>query len=310
MDIITKKMILKHISNQQYPGSYFYEPYRKLTKYNNITYEDNALTDFRVNNELVSLNEYLSCFDKDISNIHATLDKPLAMTFKTSQPNVDFIVKLDHMFGLRKAITYQDDKSGMDMFKHSTKGSIGVVYYDQNGNNIQMTSNPIEMSNLLLYNQHRIKMIEETLMNEGIYENFKGTLKNAHNICTKMETEKFDVFCASHYELQTLLWKEIQCHSTFQSSLSFVFLKQVINEPLTPKEHAFSKTFQSQLQADKLYNLNKKGDMQEFYRAFIYAGKEIDPQFINKLQHLHNNGLTLTMDILNILSKLVKEGLT
>jgi hypothetical protein len=31
----------------------------------------------------------------------------------------------------------------MDMFRHSTRGSIGLLTYDSTGNNVQVTSQPI-----------------------------------------------------------------------------------------------------------------------------------------------------------------------
>ena len=46
-------------------------------------------------------------------------------------------------------------------------------------------------------------------------------------------------------QMQNLLWKEFQCDPQFSQSVSFVFLKQIINQPFTDQESKFSKTFRS-----------------------------------------------------------------
>lgn len=98
-------------------------------------------------------------------------------------------------------------------------------------------------------------------------------------------------------------------HPNFTQSISFIFLNQIINQPVTSKEQIFSNVFQSKLQANKMYNLNQRADLNELYIAFIHAGKAIDPLFIEKLKHLHHNGLVLNNSILTILSMLAKDGI-
>ena len=194
------------------------------------------------------------------------------------------------------------------MLKHSTKGTIGVLSYDEQGNNIQITSNPITTSQLFKYNQRRMSTIKQASNNDGFH--FEGQLtQKAYNIQCEMKGQSYTEVSKYHNNLQNLLWKELQCHPQFPQSISFVFLKQIINQPATPREHTFSQTFQSRLQPNKMYDLTNRADLNEFYKAFIYAGKEIDSQFIQKLYYLHNNGMTLNNSILLILGDLAKHGL-
>lgn len=44
------------------------------------------------------------------------------------------------------------------------------------------------------------------------------------------------------------------------------------------------------------------------YNAFIHAGQKIDPNFVDKLYYLHNNGVTLTTDVLFILKEMSKNA--
>lgn len=60
---------------------------------------------------------------------------------------------------------------------------------------------------------------------------------------------------------------------------------------------------------DRLYNLDKRQDLNILYKAMIIAGKEIDPQFVRKLEHIHNNGVPFNNNFINILAELIKYGL-
>lgn len=138
-----KTAIIKHIINQKFSLSNFYEPFIDYTNLTTVKYEPNVFVDCRTLNELKSLELYMKYFGSNIIGTYATLDSRPATFFNANQTNPDFWVSLDGK------VIYQDDKSGMDMFKHSSKGSIGIVTYDQYGNNIQMTSNPIKINDIL-----------------------------------------------------------------------------------------------------------------------------------------------------------------
>jgi hypothetical protein len=69
--------------------------------------------------------EYSTKYDSDIESILATLDAKPGNFPNQTQTNQDFWVTLKSATTLNKMQlcrhTYQDEKSGMDMLKHSTR---------------------------------------------------------------------------------------------------------------------------------------------------------------------------------------------
>jgi hypothetical protein len=299
-----KTAFVKHLTNQKFNGEHFYESFIDQTNLTTVKYEPHIFTDFRTLNELKSLESYCFTYGSDIVWALATLDSRPANFPHANQTNPDFWVSI------AGKVTYQDDKSGMDMLKHSSKGSIGVLTYDHTGNNIQMTSEPITVDRLINYNKIRLTNLASALKNDSIHEEFSimKAILDAKNYNNKMIGKSFDEVHKLHNDIQYILWKSIQCNPKFTQSVSFVFLNKLIKQPFNEQEHRFSKTFQSKLQRNKLYNLDKQGDVKELYKAFINAGNEIDPQFIQKLHYLHHHGMTLTNTILLIVNDLFKNG--
>jgi|SRR6201992_146616 len=302
-----KNAVIKNLTNQKVPSENVYEPYIEHTNNMLVKYEPNVLTDFRTLNELKTLDLYCKYYGKDIYWIYATLDHRAATFPHATQSNPDFWVLIDKT----SRVTYQDDKSGMDMFKHSSKGSLGVVSYDSSGKNIQMTSKPIEINNLITYNSDNLNKLESALKNDHIGQDkdIMKAMRRAHILQKEMSGSSYEDVFKKHHEIQNILWSEIQCHPKFTQSVSFVFLNQVINQPNTEKEIQFSKTFQSKLKPNKMYDLTKREDYNELYTAFIYAGKDLDPQFIQKLHYIHNNGMSLNNNIILLLNQLAKNGI-
>lgn len=306
-----KTTIWKHMSHQRLPGEHFYEPFIEQVPIATqiVKYEPHALADFRTINELPVLQEYLQTFHKDIVWTYSTLDSRSANFPKAQQTNPDFWTLIDKGMGLRNArCTYQDEKSGMDMFRHSTRGSVGILYFDETGQNIQMTSKPITIHDLIANHKSNLYKLNEALKDDGLIIDSKNTFVKATKIVNDMEGKSFPEFQVLHNKLQNLLWDQLQCNPNYNRSVSFIFIKQIINTPMTEKEYTFSQAFQSQLKDNYLYDLDKKGDLREVYHAWIYAGNKIDPYFVDKLYHLHNNGITLTTDILLILKQITKNA--
>lgn len=100
------------------------------------------------------MKEYISRFKNELESVHATLD-------------TEIMVKILKV----KKITYQDDKSGMGMFKHSSKGSISVLSYDSSGNNVQITSKPITITDIIKHNKNNLNKLKIALTNDGINKN-------------------------------------------------------------------------------------------------------------------------------------------
>jgi hypothetical protein len=76
-------------------------------------------------------------------------NQDLWVNVKTKNSYGDLI---DNLIGLKHKVVPQDEKAGSGMFNHSTRGTIGLLNYDSQNNNIQMTSNPINSQDLVDYN--------------------------------------------------------------------------------------------------------------------------------------------------------------
>jgi len=307
-----KAAILKHATTQRFPADEFYEPFRNITKNTKVHWEPNTNIDLRTVNELGVFHEYFNTFGKDIEWALATLDKRSSNFPHQKQSNVDFWVYFDRVIGLHstgKGI-FQDEKSGMDIFKHSTSGSIGLLSYDEHGNNIQTMNELITPQVLANKNLRKIHMLAEAARVDKLStEKLDKVFSECQGICDEMKTETFSGVVELHTQLQNVLWEQLQCSLDFKRSISFVFIKQLVTSPASLKEETFSRVFRANIQEDRLYNLDRKQDFNTLYKAMILAGKEIDPQFVKKLGHLHHNGITLNNDLLHILAELVKHGL-
>ena len=118
---------------------------------------------------------------------------------------------------------------------------------------------------------------------------------------------KFEEVKAMHYDLNDLLWHEIQLNPLYKRSLAFPYMTQMINYPETEKERLFSQIFRSNLTTYNVYNVHKRNQFNELYRAFIIAGRALDPDFVQKLYYLHKEGFTLNDNMLLLLKTLNKN---
>lgn len=242
-----KAAILKHITNHRFPAEYFFEHFRELTRHNNVHWEPNTNIDCRTISELGTLNDYLNKFNKDIVWTLATLDQRASNFPGAKQPNVDFWVYIDRALGLTGAVAkgvYQDEKSGMDMLKHSSRGSIGSVSFDADGNNIQTMHELITEQTLAEADIRKMQMITQVAETDGYAGQFKITFREGIALCNAMKNKGFTDVAKLHNQLQDLLWEQLQCHPEFKRSISFLFIKQIVTHPASIKEEAFSRAFE------------------------------------------------------------------
>lgn len=308
-----KASLFKHLTHQKFPSEEFYDNYKTLCITNKVRCEPYTEVDFRTLNELGTLQQYQNQFDNSLEWIIATMDSRPSNFPNQKQSNVDFWVmlktKFDRSMGLGYKCVYQDDKSGMDIIAHSSRGSIGLLSYDNNGNNIPITTKPITVEDVIRYNEDRSRQLTKMLTSNGVIDpSFKEGLEEIKAISAEMSGKSFNDMVIMHNKIQELLWREFQCNPSYDRSVSFIFLKEIVDTPLSLKEEAFSKVFRSHIQ-NKIYDLNNRQDFIDIYKAMIFAGKSIDPHFIDKLHHLHNNGIMLNKHLLPIIADLIKYGL-
>lgn len=306
-----KTAILKHVTNHKFPAHEFYEYFCKQTGHKNVHWEPNANVGCRTINEMGVFHEYLNTFNKDIEWSLVTFDQRSSNFPNQKQPNVDFWIYIDRTMGLKSFTkgVFQDEKSGMDMLKHSTSGSIGLLTFDENGNNIQIVNEVITPQILANINRHRISMLEKAAIFDNNYASFEYRFSTYLSICSEMQNKQFNDVVNLHNKLQDKLWTELQSHPEFKRSLSFIFVKQIVTHPTSPQEEVFSNVFCSHIQEDKLYDLNKRQDFNTLFKAMLYAGKKINPQFVKKLDYIHHNGIDFNNAFLLVLMDALKHGL-
>jgi hypothetical protein len=304
-----KTTILKHISNHRFASDDFYAYYRTYNP--KFKWEPNTHTDIRILNELPIIHEYSTKFDYNIDWVLATADSRAASFPHQIQSNQDFWVnvmtKVDKSMGLgTHKVVPQDEKSGMDMFKHSTRGSLGLLTYDQQSTNVQITNKPILITDLIPYNRRRLHSINAGLDSDKVDYPYKPILDKCEAYLNNKNKSIYEI----HNNIQDELWTGLQCHPLYNRSISFIFIKQVVYSPLTETEDAFRNHFVSLL-GDKMYDLNSRQDCRDVYKAMLIAYKtQVDSKVIDKLYHLHHQaGITLNTHFLHDMANLIKHGL-
>jgi hypothetical protein len=275
----------------------------------------------QVINEVAVLNEYVKNYGKDIKTIEVTCDSKSVLNFPGQlQPNQDFWVTpqeskfatvMDRALGLKSRQFPQDEKSGLNMFKHSTRGSIGLLTYDDQGNNIQIMHKPIDTQALVTYNKDFLKDLSTYVQTLDIPE-LTNTLKNCKkNIAPLTKNSTFQEVMATQTDIQDILWNEVQLHPQFDRSVSFVFLKQISYDKGDDNLRAFEERFKSLLE-DKLYDLNNRRHVRKISQVMVLAYSEtVDKDIYKKLSYLQKDiGLQFNQSFLEDLARLLKEGLT
>jgi|SRR3978361_58906 len=304
-----KTTLLKHIINDKFPIEDYYH-IKKLQEWPQIQFEPNVTIDFRVLNELPVVEEYLHQFNSSVEKLLVTGDSLPGEFSHQKQSNQDFWVTIktiaDRSMGLGIKHIPHDEKSGKGMFTHTTRGTLGLITYDNN------TPIPFTTGNmdLLRYNLDRLDSIHATL-DPTLQKNTKLLFNDFKSRLNALNENDHQKIILLNDEIQNALWNSLHCNPSYSRSISFVFTKNMQYEPLSPSEQAFADKFISLL-GDKFYSLDKTGDRRLIFRAMLIAYKEtIDPQVISKLEYLQK-GIEIGFNIhfLQDMANFIKTGWT
>ena len=303
-----KTAFLKHMTNHKFPVDDFMVPFVEKIESSIVKWEPNTHSDLRILNELPILKEYHDNYHSDIEWLLCTMDVRPANFPYQKQSNQDFWcmvkTKADRSMGLGYKCVPQDAKSGMDVFRHSSRGTLGLLTYDQDGNNNQITTDPITKETLIDYNLDRLKSLKVVLKTDSIAKH--DDLLNDYK---KLLAENPENIFGAHKIIQNGLWTDIQRDPSFNRSVSLIFIKQTNYEPLPPEGKAFELRFKFLL-GNKLYNLDKTQDCRDIYKAMLVAYKEtVDVKIAEKLYHLHGSGITLTPQFIQDIANILKHGI-
>lgn len=318
-----KSAFMRHLITHKFQGKVFYSSFCKKTGIQNITSVDGN-TDMRVMNELPVIQIYHNTFKKGIENIQANHDNVIGNFHAQKQTNQDFNVTIKSMFEritrplsiLNNALIIRphDEKAGMGMFKHATRGTLGMLTYDsKNGMNVQVTSSPLEITKLISYDKTHLLAVKDSLYTDNCYvEDIHGYLfKNALDIL-KAPGKTFEEQQHTHKLYQQFMWDNFHSNPNYNRSISFIFPTSVEYNHFSendPRFMAFRDQFCSLLH-HKMYDLNKQNDCKDITFAMLRAYKEtVDPKIIDKLQHLnHVAELTFNTKFILDLANMIKQG--
>jgi hypothetical protein len=292
-----KASLLHMIFRQKYSSNIFNEHYLQRYPESKVDFVKNILVDFRIFSELPVVRKYEETFSKDIKQILLTNDSIKTTFEKQLQPNPDMLVTL-----MNNKSIYQDIKSGMNITKHFTRGSMSLLTFDINKQIIPFTSEDLD---LYRFNKERLESISMALLHDNITDNiFRKTLGESFNI---LNTEN-DIF-KMHPRIQDLLWNNMQCNPIYRRSVAFTFVEHQDILVSNNKYDVYKNKFISLL-SDRKYDPNKIGDRKEIFRAMLRAYREVDNDLTKKIMHMVNEtGITIDNDFLTIFAKLIKETL-
>lgn len=288
-----KYTVAKHAIVERFPGQPIYEEFQRVTGIPHVTCQE-VSTDLRVLPELPVVATIHSHFGKDILHTHANLDsnKTNNNTFAgQQQTNYDFSHKVTtlvkHLWENVPVITHktllQDEKSGTGMFQHSTSGSLGILYYDMRGENIQMMSHKYSLEALIEHDKRNLASIKQALIHDYKYDYFINTLTEAQNILKNEKNIPLDYL---HNQYQQFIWDNLQRHPMYNRNLSFIFCKTINTDVIEDNFEHFRVEFLKRLR-DKIYNLDKRGDMREIFIATVFAYRDtVDKNIVDKLKYL------------------------
>lgn len=301
-----KRSCLSHMLNHKLNVKTLYE----LSKHQDVivTYEPEGPS-LNTITELPVAETFLDYFKKDVKNFIVTSDTITTKESWTKQSNNDYQVtitsKLDRLLCIKRL---HDCKEGTGIFKHTTRGSLGIITFDGNNNVIQTTSNLINASTLIRYNHERLNGLEVFLKQEGLLHYFEKSL-----VSCKKHLESCKSIFDTNLVIENILWNEFQCHPKFPRSVSFVFLHKTDFDNIIPDEkfknlvnHLETNLSQESKNA-RLFNLDKRGHAKEFFTTLLKGyKKEVDPLIYEKLLHLKNSGINLNTFFNEILHSCMK----
>jgi hypothetical protein len=172
-----KSAFMRHLLSHKFDGQVFYFHFSKTTGIKTITCME-GFTDMRVMNELPVIQHYYNTFKDNIVNIQANLDTVVGNFHAQKQTNQDFnvtvkaVIKQIQGLQTEKALIIRphDKKSGMGMFKHATRGTLGMLTYDvSTEQNVQVMSTPTEMRNLIEIDKKHLYSVKASLIQDKLF---------------------------------------------------------------------------------------------------------------------------------------------
>lgn len=314
-----KKAILGHIFNYRYNTKRMYA----LSPHEPVGPSAHVIT------ELPLCEMMFENFGVDIKSVEITSDTVPVIMEGQKQSNLDYIFNVtsnhvDKTFGFghtrddapKTIQRFHDCKDGSGMFKHSTRGTVGLLVFDSSGKNIQTLPYVFKDTHFFDSTRERLDGLKNYLMSAGLYEkHFSIPIEKCRQ---ELESGKsiFDI----NLTIENILWNDIQRHPAFPRSVSFVFCtkttfddQHAIGDGSESNFYSFQQKLLSLLNPNKNatnpYNLSKKGDMKEYYTALLKAYQtEQDPDIVAKLRYLQMNGIPISNLFNEILTHYTRHG--
>ena len=280
------KSFFLHTTRGRINSSEFAESMQRLYNNNQITLSPNVDMDMRSPIEYTTALELVRTFPM-IKNIHLNLDTPAEWTSPyQKQANTDFTVTLEGKWGPKKV--YLDQKCGKDMYSHLTRGHVGILAYDDNGEIIQTGPEPFKPLDPFidsLHNEYQKKLTwvtknDNDSMSEYIVQPAINRLR-AISATPGNALEK-------HKEFTNVLWTDIQAHPSFKRSVSTILFKTgAVNTKLTDTQlEEFAKHFKNYLPAGT-YDLSKAPQKKIVFHACIKTFHAMGIKIEKPLKAIH-----------------------
>ena len=291
-----KKALFLHLFNHRYNIRQIYNLSKfkhKIRTHETVGPSSNFMTEFPV------MEQFLDIIDFYVKFVEITSDLTQTSLPGQKQSNMDYVVHLtpnEDCNNNPSTITrFHDCKDGNHMFRHSTRGSLGFLVFDENGRNIQTMRYEVTEEKLLDYNKDRLKSLTEYVKRENLSEFFMDSIQSCYKELDNYNRGKsiFEINSA----IEHILFHNIQRHHLFPRSISCVFLhKTRFNDQLAVGDdsaesyYRFQYDMKSGLQ-DKIYDLNKIADRKEYYNVLFKSYKKVDPSIRDRFLSLKEKGL-------------------
>jgi hypothetical protein len=298
-----KGALLHSMFRQKYSLEDFNKVHLKKNPGTKAVFAANVSSDFRIFAELPVIVAYESTFKCNIKNILLTGDSMPTKFLKQKQSNPDAIVEIISTHGFKQ--TYQDVKSGADIIKHTTRGSLGIITYDHNQQVFPFTGGDLDLKRFNYSREYGIRSSLTEVLDKNASMAFEVTLDKVIEI---LKTEQS--ILVQNNNIQTILWNDIQCHPHYKRSVSFIFTPTISVSPSDLRFELYKNKFCASL-SDRMYDLNKTQDRKDIFTAMLKAYYEVDPKFVQKLEYYHRS-MNLDIDklFLQCLAQVIKEGFT
>jgi hypothetical protein len=152
-----KSAFIRHLITHKINRNMFYSSFCKTTSIQSI-HSIEGYTNMCVMTELPIIQIYYNTFKHGIINIQANHDNVVGDFYAQKQTKQDFKVTIKSLFEhIIKPLNINPDNAllvkphdenvGMGMFKHATRGTLGMLTYDASTElNVQVMSSPTEMN--------------------------------------------------------------------------------------------------------------------------------------------------------------------